>query len=109
MVHRFSHDQGRSVPAVGFNLHSFSCYTYSASLITNERFRPEDPAGAVVAYAPALLQRHADWRVSPSLGATARPEGLLRHGQADGRVSRGPSEFQPGSVSGGAGSGLCFR
>ena len=41
-----------------------------------------------MAHASAVLQRHGDGRVSPAVGAAACAEGLLRHGQAAGRVSR---------------------
>src|ERR1017187_6117093 len=75
------------------------CYTCFAKSGSNERERAKNPVGAAVAHAPAFLQGHGYRRVSPSLGATSRPEGLLRDGEAGGGVSRRSPELQPGAIA----------
>src|SRR5271155_929175 len=59
--------------------------------------------------APAVLQRSGDGRISPALGALARAERLLRHGEAAGRVSQRSPELQSGAVADYADSGLRCR
>src|SRR5271167_2703546 len=72
----------------------------------DESIRSPNPTGAALAHAPAVLQRHVDWRVSPALGASARAEGLLRDGETHGGVSWCTSELQSGPVAGRANPGL---
>src|SRR5258706_1835943 len=65
------------------------------------------PGNRSLAPAPAVLQGSRHRRVSLAVGAAARPEGLLRHGEAAGRVSQRASDVQFGAVAGHADSGLC--
>ena len=60
-----------------------------------------------MAPAPAVLQRPGHRRIPAALGAPARSERLLRHGEAAGRVPQRPPDVQPGSFADYANPGLC--
>src|ERR1700722_19066876 len=64
------------------------------------------PPHSSLASAPAFLQRSGDGRIPFALGAVARAQGLLRHGQTARRVSQRSSEFQSGAIADGTDSGL---
>src|SRR3954471_11417026 len=57
-----------------------------------------DARRTAVAHAPALLPGSGDGRTHPSLGAPARPQGLLGNDRAAARVPERPDHVQPGPV-----------
>src|ERR1700675_611451 len=61
-----------------------------------------------VAPPPAILQRPGDGALSPALDAPSCFEGLLRDGEAAGRIPTSASDVQPGALADRADSGLCF-
>src|SRR3954451_12269900 len=50
-----------------------------------------------LAPAPTVLQRSGHRKIPITLGAVARAQGLLRNGEAAGRISHRPPDDQPGS------------
>src|SRR5215471_10922975 len=59
-----------------------------------------------LAHAPALLQRPGHGRIPYAVGAAARTQRLLRHGETAGGVSCHPSDVQSCAVAHGANPGL---
>src|ERR1700691_468398 len=60
-----------------------------------------------LASTPAFLQGFGDGRIPFAMDAVARAQGLLRDGEAAGRVSQCPPELQSGALADRANSGLC--